>query len=134
MFPHKPDGQTDIRMDISICRVASLRKKTRMLRFLESSATVQKKIWKNHNKFKSKFTHYLLLNIHFQDKKILLLLDYCLIYLNLLDLVVLVTSWGSSNDHSSFSQVILGQVRLRLMIAPQGQNPPHGLEIGEKLL
>ncbi len=37
------------------------------------------------------------------------------------DLVGLVTSWVSSNNHSNFLQVSLGQVRLKLMIAMQGQ-------------
>ena len=36
------------------------------------------------------------------------------------DLVGLVTSWVSSNNHSSFLYVSLGYVRLKLMIAPQG--------------
>ena len=37
------------------------------------------------------------------------------------DLVGLVTSWVSSNNHSNFLQVSLGQVRLKLIIAMQGQ-------------
>ena len=47
-------------------------------------------------------------------------LEYYIWTLNqTLDLVGLVTSWGSSNNHSSYLQVSLGQVKVRRVRAPR---------------